>query len=464
MIVGWEDRWASRFDIERKYGLFGEEDDSMGGFAGRSNDNQAAENEAQHGGGGGDDREPDGNEPRGSSRSSAADAVKRAHDPMGDIFGGLAAAQKEAAGIIAEATKKAAAEIRHGMEAAAKATIEAAKLAANAVLEKARISDARLREFWGAAVKALNPIIRQGRFASDEVASMLNIQDSYGRKIKFDTSSLEETPGYQFAFDQGQKAVDNSAVGTALSGAHAKSLVEYGQGMANQRFDTHLNQLLQVSQGGWNAARDKANAATQTGTSLAQAHTQAGTNLANIYSNRGNQLADISMTGSGNIANTYMGGAEMRAGLITGLATAGANIQMAQLNHDATIQAAQISADAQRSNSRSSGLGTLFGAFAPSIVKGVAGWISDVNIKEDVEDIDANAILEKVGEMSIPTWRYIGGDAAHIGPMAQDFKAAFDLGESDKYIEMVDANGVLMAAVQALYKRVVQLEGNRNGV
>ena len=46
----------------------------------------------------------------------------------------------------------------------------------------------------------------------------------------------------------------------------------------------------------------------------------------------------------------------------------------------------------------------------------------------------------------------------HLGPMAQDFKAAFGLGESDKMINIVDANGVLMVAVQALYRRVQALE------
>jgi hypothetical protein len=42
--------------------------------------------------------------------------------------------------------------------------------------------------------------------------------------------------------------------------------------------------------------------------------------------------------------------------------------------------------------------------------------------------------------------------------MAQDFHAAFGLGDSDRTINMVDANGVLMVAVQALYRRVKQLE------
>jgi hypothetical protein len=45
-----------------------------------------------------------------------------------------------------------------------------------------------------------------------------------------------------------------------------------------------------------------------------------------------------------------------------------------------------------------------------------------------------------------------------MGPMAQDFREAFDLGASETTIAVVDAQGVTMAAVQALYRRVRELE------
>ena len=47
--------------------------------------------------------------------------------------------------------------------------------------------------------------------------------------------------------------------------------------------------------------------------------------------------------------------------------------------------------------------------------------------------------------------------ARHIGPMAQDFHAAFGVGSSDKCIPTVDENGVALAAIQALYQRVERL-------
>lgn len=42
--------------------------------------------------------------------------------------------------------------------------------------------------------------------------------------------------------------------------------------------------------------------------------------------------------------------------------------------------------------------------------------------------------------------------------MAQDFAAAFGLGSTDRRINMVDANGVCMASIQALHRRLVELE------
>jgi hypothetical protein len=44
----------------------------------------------------------------------------------------------------------------------------------------------------------------------------------------------------------------------------------------------------------------------------------------------------------------------------------------------------------------------------------------------------------------------------HIGPMAQDFYGAFGLGDDEKYISTLDADGVALAGVQALYELAKQ--------
>ena len=53
------------------------------------------------------------------------------------------------------------------------------------------------------------------------------------------------------------------------------------------------------------------------------------------------------------------------------------------------------------------------------------------------------------------------GDAAtvqHLGPMAQDFSAAFGLGADDRHIAPLDAAGVSLAAIQALTDKVTEKE------
>ena len=84
---------------------------------------------------------------------------------------------------------------------------------------------------------------------------------------------------------------------------------------------------------------------------------------------------------------------------------------------------------------------------------------SDRNVKDNISPVDGDDILEKLAAMPVATWHYKteADSVLHIGPMAQDFKAAFGLGDSDKSIATVDADGVNMAAIKAMYQQVQQL-------
>lgn len=83
------------------------------------------------------------------------------------------------------------------------------------------------------------------------------------------------------------------------------------------------------------------------------------------------------------------------------------------------------------------------------------GW-SDRNMKENLASVDSQDILAKVVNLPIATWNYKQQNSGirHIGPMAQDFAAAFEVGESDRMINMIDANGVALAAIQALHQQL----------
>ena len=76
---------------------------------------------------------------------------------------------------------------------------------------------------------------------------------------------------------------------------------------------------------------------------------------------------------------------------------------------------------------------------------------SDRNLKAGFAPVDARAVLAKVAALPLQSWHYTNAPGArHVGPMAQDFQAAFGLGADDKTIATVDADGVALAAIQGL--------------
>lgn len=95
-------------------------------------------------------------------------------------------------------------------------------------------------------------------------------------------------------------------------------------------------------------------------------------------------------------------------------------------------------------------------------VNGTFVSASDRNAKEGFEPVDPQAILNKVVALPLSTWSYKADEQRnrHVGPMAQDFKAAFNLGDDDKHIATVDADGVALAAIQALNQRI-ETQGTR---
>jgi len=75
--------------------------------------------------------------------------------------------------------------------------------------------------------------------------------------------------------------------------------------------------------------------------------------------------------------------------------------------------------------------------------------------KTAFEAIDPAAVLERVVQMPISTWAYRNAPGLrHMGPVAQDFRAAFGLGEDEVSISTVDADGVALAAIQGLNRKL----------
>jgi hypothetical protein len=87
--------------------------------------------------------------------------------------------------------------------------------------------------------------------------------------------------------------------------------------------------------------------------------------------------------------------------------------------------------------------------------------LSDANSKEHYADFDDETLLDKLAGLPVRTWSYKaqGPSIRHAGPTAQDFHAAFGLGEDPLRISTIDADGIALAAVRALVLRQRALEG-----
>ena len=91
---------------------------------------------------------------------------------------------------------------------------------------------------------------------------------------------------------------------------------------------------------------------------------------------------------------------------------------------------------------------------------GVWTNVSDRRKKHRFEAISGEDVLARLRRVPISRWSYKtdAAQARHLGPMAQDFRRAFGLGQDSTTIGTIDADGVALAAAQALDARTRALQ------
>ena len=91
---------------------------------------------------------------------------------------------------------------------------------------------------------------------------------------------------------------------------------------------------------------------------------------------------------------------------------------------------------------------------------GSGSWesLSDAQAKTAITPVDGQQLLARLMSIPVSTWSYRaqGASIRHIGPMAQDFYSAFQVGSDNHYISTVDEDGVALAAIQQVYRLVQQ--------
>jgi hypothetical protein len=93
---------------------------------------------------------------------------------------------------------------------------------------------------------------------------------------------------------------------------------------------------------------------------------------------------------------------------------------------------------------------------------GGGSWSSlcDVRRKNLHGAVNTSEVLQKISTLPLHRWSYKSQDEKiqHIGPTAQDFYAAFHLGESDTTINTLDPDGIALAAIQELKKKTDEID------
>lgn len=104
--------------------------------------------------------------------------------------------------------------------------------------------------------------------------------------------------------------------------------------------------------------------------------------------------------------------------------------------------------------------GTDWGAVAGGIGSSLIGILpylgimSDRNMKTDIAPVAAKDVLARLDALPIFRWKYKGDATPHLGPMAQDFQAAFGVGDG-RTINLVDVVGVMLASQKGLAEKIV---------
>lgn len=91
---------------------------------------------------------------------------------------------------------------------------------------------------------------------------------------------------------------------------------------------------------------------------------------------------------------------------------------------------------------------------------------SSISFKDNITTYDRTDLFRKISSMPVEFWQYRNSDERHIGPMAEDFSAAFDvgiIGETDgqrenQYLAASDVAGVALAGVKELIQENKELK------
>ena len=80
----------------------------------------------------------------------------------------------------------------------------------------------------------------------------------------------------------------------------------------------------------------------------------------------------------------------------------------------------------------------------------VAMAASSRELKEDIEEVkDTSKFAKYLKDIPLYTWKYKGDKTTHFGPIAEEFKDKFGIGDG-KTLHLADVMGVTLAAAKEM--------------
>jgi hypothetical protein len=160
---------------------------------------------------------------------------------------------------------------------------------------------------WNTLQSAIQPVISLGTNAASGALSTLQKLLTPGPNM---TSTLSQIPGFTFAQDWGQKAVQNIGTTTGLGGNTLTAGANFATGLAQQGYGNIVNSLLSLFGTGGNIATGGAGALTSAGTNTSNTIggtlTGIGQSQAQGTLGTANALSTGVTSGAGSVSNALL--------------------------------------------------------------------------------------------------------------------------------------------------------------
>jgi len=223
----------------------------------------------------------------------------------------------------------------------------------------------------------------------------------------FTEADFRVDPGYRFALQQGEEAIDRASIaaGRYDSGAVRKALQEYNQGLADQQYQQAYQRYTQqqsdiysrlsgVAGQGQQAAGQIAQYRQAEANQLAALLSAAGSDIAGLQTGQGQQAAAL-LSGAGtNIANLQLGQGQQAATLLANAGSGIAGLQMGQGQQAAALLGSAGTGITNLQTGKANQLATLLGSTGINLANLQVGQGANLaRLYTDTATVQANAQL-----------------------------------------------------------------------